>query len=526
VATSLRIFLSYVFNEHSKNAADAFQEVASNLGCTVVTGTPPAADPPHDVVRSRIFSCDCFAALMMPRGPNQDTSAWISNEIGMAYAIDMPLLICKENAVVETGMAALATSYLSFDKNDLDTFKTSLKTLLSQVRHDPRIRRNESLSGITTTFIKRAIEGHKTAGRTPVAVLDELSKTIEAVSTRIPAKNNWLRVRSNNEIVREVFARLNSFEALESKLTIATDKKSTMAQAFVELHGDDLGKFDEVFFESGSTIAELARQLAPKLPKADSTRSTPRVKTNNAFAYLYLWLCENVMCEPVPDGPPDNKYGGMYGALTNRKRAPDYKSPLSDYDKVGLELVRATSAKIFSSPKRARTLVLGAASGLQLSDKITAIYPREVLNGIEQPARPYTNQEILRQLQKNCRGFHVGGYENHLFKRALTMTGAPTIVFIHDTKIDCPIEVGRCHFVSDADLKWASFSRDYPLSVWIACENRTYKHVQSQLASNLRTGGWVSYVYNESSNTPVVIAHNQAYRTACEAAKVRPFSRL
>jgi hypothetical protein len=527
VPNSLRIFLSYVFNDESKNAADAFQEVAQKVGCTVVTGAPPSAHPPPDVVRSRIFSSDCFAAIMMSTGSSDKTSAWLSNEIGMAYALDMPLLIFKETAVADVGLASLATSYLSFDKNDLNTFKASLKTWLLQVRHDPKLRRNESLSGITNNFIQRSLEGRKTTGTHSAAILDQFSKTVEAMSTRIPQQSNWLRVRSNNDIVREVFARLNSFEALESKLTIATAKKAAMARAFVEVHGDDMGKFEEIFLESGSTIAELARLLANKLPTADwPTRSKPRVKTNNAFAYLYLWLCANVMCEPVPDGPPDTTYGGMYGALTKRMRAPDYKSPLSDYDKAGLEIVRSMAAKIFSIPKRDRTLILGAASGLQTSDRIDAIHPRRHPDGTEQASEPYTNSEILKQLKKNCRGFHVGGYENHLFKRSLYLTGAPTVVFIHDTKLNCPIEVSRCHFVSDADLPWSSFARDYPLSLWIACERRTYKGVQADLAAHLRSGGWVSYVYNEASDTPIVIAHNKRFRKSCEIAGVRPFSRL
>lgn len=528
MAASLRIFLSYVFANESKNAVDAFQEVALKLGCTVVTGAPPAAKSPPQEVRSRLFSCDCFAALMMPTGAGDRTSAWISNEIGMAYALDMPLLIFKETGVADLGLAAVASSYSSFDKNDLQTFKASLSSWLQQVKADPKVQRNESLSGITNNFIQRALEGRK--GTTPgqAKLLEDFSGAVEAISRRIPQQSNWLRLRSSNDIVRKVLDRLNGFEALESKLTVATAKKAAMARAFVDVHGDDMHKYDEIFLESGSTIAELAQLLAVKLPTANlsTVRSKPRVRTNNAFAYLYLWLCANVMCEPVPDGPPDATYGGMYGDLTDRKRAPDYKSPLSDYDKEGLDIVRSMASRLFTTSDRNRSLILGAASGLQLSDKIIAVHPRKRPDGTEQEPRPYDNPEILRQLRQGCRGFHVGGYENHLFKRVLNLTRAPTIVFLHDAKLNCPIEVSRCHFVSDRDLPWARFARSYPLSLWIACERATYKRVQADLAASLRQGDWVSYVYGEANETPIVIAHNRKFRRHCAELGVRPFSRI
>ena len=98
-----RIFLSYSFAECNRNVADAFREVAEVELFEVVTGEPPGATTPQALVRVRILSCDCFAALMTADRSGMAT-AWVYNEIGMAFMLGMPLLICKEQAVEDPGL--------------------------------------------------------------------------------------------------------------------------------------------------------------------------------------------------------------------------------------------------------------------------------------------------------------------------------------------------------------------------------------------------------------------------------------
>jgi hypothetical protein len=321
---------------------------------------------------------------------------------------------------------------------------------------------------------------------------------------------------------------LNSFEGLEPKLSIAKEKKQIMAHAFAQLHGDDITKYKEIFLESGSTVAEIARELSSTLPKTAGLhgKNTPRVMTNNALAYLYLWLCAGVMCEPAPEGPPDPRYGGMYGPLTGRSRKPDYKAPLSEYDPGGKNIVETMSLQLFGNTDKKKSLILAAASGLQLSNEINAVFPiEEGQMKSRMPERQYTDPAILNQLQNNCRGFHVGSYENHLFKRVLYSSEIPMIVFIHDSKIDCPIEVGRCHFMFDSDMPWDTFLKDRPLSIWVACDKSTCETIYKKASECLDKKAWITSVYAESTDFPIVISHNNIFRDASKEIGIQPYSR-
>jgi hypothetical protein len=302
----------------------------------------------------------------------------------------------------------------------------------------------------------------------------------------------------------------------------ATERKKAMAEAFDQIHGEDIQeRFAKVFIESGSTILYIAKQLAHRLPTRATVgnhRPSPAVLTNNALAYVYLWMCENVMCAPKPEGPPDDKYGGMYGSLTHRERMPDYNMPPLDvYDGEALEMIEDMSRDIFGDPKEnTKTLILGAASGLQLTDQIQAI-------DWKTKESVYGNEELMSNVC-NCRGFHVGSYRNMLFKRCLYLAKAPMIVFIHDDKVDSEIEVGKCHFIFDKEVTWDSFVQEHPLSLWIACTNRSVKELLDKCRSNLIGGGWVFSKYGGASKYPIVVGHNEQFRSACSQVGVIPYS--
>jgi hypothetical protein len=334
--------------------------------------------------------------------------------------------------------------------------------------------------------------------------------------------SDYLQVYVQNEIVRDIVERLGQFGKVESRLAMATRRKKAMALAFDQIHGDDIEKkFSKVFIESGSTVLYIAKQLAPRLPTkapGGDRGPSPTVLTNNALAYAYLWMCKNVMCHPEPEGPPDDKYGGMYGPLTHRDRSPDYPMPALDiYDRESAKLIEGMSRKILGKPEEdAKPLILGAASGLQLTDAITAV---DYENGNQ-----ICGESKLMETICTCRGLHVGSYRNMLFKRCLYLTEAPTIIFIHDDKIDSKIEVGKCHFIFDEKFTWASFVRDHPLSLWIACTQESADGVLEKCRSSLLAGGWKFSKYAAQSENPILIGHNERFRVACEQAKVNPYS--
>jgi hypothetical protein len=153
-----RVFLSYAFGKDNKNVVDVFREVATAEKFELVTGDPPAPQTPPELVRSRILGCNLFAALLTNHGNSKKTSAWVSNEIGMAYAIYLPLLICKEASVEDLGLAAMASSYLVFDRNDLQSFRESLRTFLRKAKVE-QAQTPANLGGFIQTLTEEALAG-------------------------------------------------------------------------------------------------------------------------------------------------------------------------------------------------------------------------------------------------------------------------------------------------------------------------------------------------------------------------------
>ncbi len=324
---------------------------------------------------------------------------------------------------------------------------------------------------------------------------------------------NILRVSASNEIVKETIQRLGQFKFVDPRLSIAKEKKLALARAFKQLHGEHIGnQWRKVFIESGSTLAYVAKELAPQLLKMGA-RPERRIITNNALAYLYLWLCAGVLCHPEPEGPPDNKYGGMFGALTARDRSPDYRQPaLECYDPEAVELIQQMSIDVFGEPEdNTRSILLGTASALQLSKDVKTEGGAVAPLGLSE-----------------CRGFHGGSYENRLFKRCMYLSKIPAYIFMHDEKINWPVNPGFCHFLCDSGYPWNTFIANYPLSLWIACETNTVDKVLREARNGLSAGDWklATYelaTYGKATSTPIVMATNNAFRKACDAIGVKPF---
>lgn len=323
---------------------------------------------------------------------------------------------------------------------------------------------------------------------------------------------------TKHELFRTIVERLGKFETIESRLSKAYDLKDSLANGFDNRHGADIEKCEMVFIESGSTLLFLTKYLAKRLPKKSSLRGThptPLVLTNNALAYINLWLCEKVLCQPQPEGPPDEKYGGMYGPLADLQQAPNYTlPPLAKSDPVACKIIKELCCEIFGSNiQNQKSIILGAMSGLQLSEKINPIDPIT--------KEPWENLDLLENL-KSCRGFHVGSYQNRLFKRTLYSSGIPTIVFMHDEKIDCPIEVGKCHFIFDRGYPWEKYVTDSPLSIWIGTSSESVDAVFEKCKIGLpaHKGGWNFEIYRNGEKWPIIIGHNKKFREACKKMEI------
>lgn len=319
-----------------------------------------------------------------------------------------------------------------------------------------------------------------------------------------------LRIASRNEFIVDIVEQLKSFEKLYKRCAEHPDEKRELARFFKQRYLDRIVRHKvTLFFESGSTIAYLAKELGVALRDGVSIDSRGRpsiqISTNNALVYLQLWLRSRVPCTLFPWSPPgDETYGATYGGLEEiGDQDPDYSLPPLD------DVAQGEITKLLELPYTLQTLnkpalLLGAASGLQLSGDLKLVFDREL--------DPQTRENKRQQLE-DCRGPHVGSYHNKVFKRFMYKTGIPIIIFLTGDKIDCKIEVGKCHFILDRELSWEQFCRDHAVAFCVGCtQSDERKH-----ADAFRALGFHILEGTGARPTLAFIARNQQFINTFES---------
>jgi hypothetical protein len=323
-----------------------------------------------------------------------------------------------------------------------------------------------------------------------------------------------LQSASRNEFVLNIVKELTGFKKLDSRVSgEEPEKKRALASYFREEYLDRLLIHQvSLFFESGSTVAYVAKELLEPLSRAISTREHRKpsieLSTNNVLAYLLLWLSAKLPCTLFPWGPPEDTYGASFGSLADRTSlSPDYT--LAKLDKAAKEEI----ANLLSSPYtlgslRPPTLLLGATSGLQVSDDHKVTFKPED----EARLSDREKNEVRDQIRK-CFGPHVGSYHNKVFKRFMYATKLPLMIFIAGNKIDSEIVVGKCHFVLDSEFTWEGFYANHPLAFCVGCkqsERRDYVSMFEQLGFQCCPG-------NPYSGMTAIIARNKQFIDQFEA---------
>jgi len=299
-----------------------------------------------------------------------------------------------------------------------------------------------------------------------VAVADNLTSWDRPGFIREP-DDPVLLEGARNPFVGDLVAELRSFKKLYSRCSDQPEKKYGLSRFFAEQYLD-LIRSNKVslFFESGSTVAFLAKELSVFLSGevtiTDSGAPSIQMSTNNVLAYLLLWLKARIPCTMFPWSPPvETTYGAAYGGLEKKLAAlsPDYRQPPLNLTS-RQEIERLLAAPYTLTAMKRPTLLLGAASGLQLSGNQHLRFPHDL---------PEARKEELRAQLSQCFGPHVGSYHNKVFKRFMYATRLPLMIFLTGDKIDCPIEVGKCHFILDSELTWQKFYAEYPVAFCVGC---------------------------------------------------------
>lgn len=315
-----------------------------------------------------------------------------------------------------------------------------------------------------------------------------------------------------NEFIGAIVSQLRSFEKLYERLEEQKEKKRAAAEYFVECYMDRiLTEKVSLFFESGSTVCFVAKAMSNALEKqvelaADGSPSI-QISTNNVLAYLLLWLNARIPCTKFPWSPPvETTYGAAYAGLeTLVSLSPDYALPKLD-ENAWREISRLASMPFTLTSMKRPTLLLGAASGLQLSPEPTLVFADKTL--------PQSRMDELRDQLRQCFGPHVGSYHNRIFKRFMYATRLPIVVFMTSDKINAPIDVGRCHFILDREFTWDRFVADHPVAFCIgsdSADKSTYVKMFEQLGFQIRD-------QNNAASVSAFIARNEAFMQSFEQA--------
>jgi hypothetical protein len=283
--------------------------------------------------------------------------------------------------------------------------------------------------------------------------------------------NSVLTGASGNQFIIDIVEQLRSFTKLDKRVLNEAEKKHEVSVFFRTHYLDRIVNHKVgLFLESGSTLAYVAKEMSETLShvvKIKEGKANIQISTNNVLAYLELWLKAKIPCTSFPWSPPKElTYGALYGGLDKiEEQSPKYDG--SGMDDAALNEIDRLDQAFFSlkslNSTRHPGLLLATASGLQLSDDHNLLFKE----GIDEET-----QKLLTAQLSACFGPHVGSYRNKVFKRYMYSTGMPLIVFITEDKIDCPIEVGKCHFILDQDLTWKDFTSDYPVAFIVGCSQR------------------------------------------------------
>lgn len=504
VTRKYQIFISSTFQDLGEYRKSAILGItkAGHMPVALENFTP-STDTKKNVIRETLNSCQFYVIILGARygsvakdDPRGRGYVEIELDIAISNKCRILAFVMDQNKVLEFRKT---DEFLKSDElrnvSKYESLKEKLTEGIENIFYKPFDSPEDVENGLHAYFSRE----HTVPGY----ILEQSTNDAEI-----------LKMYARNEVLRDVFQRLTQFETVEPRLLDDAQKKEALGKAFADLYGDHIrDKYKRVFLESGSTITYVAKALVNYLPHSAQGDVPTEVITNNAFAYLYLWLNSEVFCRPVPSGPPDGKYGGMYGEIKGRSRIPTYDmSPLEHYDPDAIEMIIHLSKETFGEDGGKATLLLAAISGIQLTNQIDSVNHNGDLIEQDSPL----NEQLSR-----CRGFHVGSYENRLFKRSYYLTGYPSIVFVHDEKIDSKIVVGKCHFLCDSGYPWGKFIEEYPLSIWVACTNGTLQNISSKFINEFRgVGDWQFGVYGRGTPYPILIGRNASFEESCKNVNI------
>lgn len=429
-----------------------------------------------NVIEEKIADSDIFVVLIGARlgSPTDETSdslAFTEQEYEYALKYDLPIIaFMLRDADFKSERDKIQSEDKERQKeDDLRSFRDRVKKvnggsrIVGYFKYDDLSKLSEEYSRAVASSIAYLGRNGQKGGWIKGEEYDKLSNRIH-LDTSV----------SNNIFFRDLAHRLNRFERLSKRTTVAAELKTAAAayfwrRYFARLHDKDI---NAIFFESGSSIAYVSHEFISQVQLQSDwffeqrMNEKIRIHTNNVLTYLDF-LFQRSPWRPIdvrlyPYGPFSDDYGGTYGMLNFavQEAAPSPKDSLrTELPFHAQELVDNVTNEL-QKEYISKGLVLMTASGVDTRDDSEDV--------------PYP-------------GPHVGSYPNTLLKRSLLSLSCPKVIFLHPEKWGFDFRYNNCHSVCDRSFTWAEAKSASPMALVMAAESPGN---QTKLADSLSEQGF------------------------------------
>lgn len=154
-----KAFVSCSFDEIDKDVVNYFCNLISSFDFQIDVSNEGHPSPVQEKVKSSISISDCLIAICTKKNKIENseffkTSDWILNEIGMAFALNKPIVAFVEEGVKMEGFLPQVTSYKTFHRDTLKNNVTDIIQLLNNLENNLT---NISEIGLSISCIKNSI---------------------------------------------------------------------------------------------------------------------------------------------------------------------------------------------------------------------------------------------------------------------------------------------------------------------------------------------------------------------------------
>ena len=267
-----------------------------------------------------------------------------------------------------------------------------------------------------------------------------------------------LRQISENKFLDRELRRMREFSIVGKRVTIDRAAKERQATVFWEAMMGPIRRhgYNNLFFESGSTLAYVSEAFEDFVLKNDPEPGTWCVRTNNVFTLLQLLLYTDVDVRRFPPFAPDpeDKYGAIFPMKWHplQELAPDKPRKFHENEANEVEIMRKKLCGVGE-----KVLFLATASGWDLNHK-----------------------------EKHFRGPHVGSHPNMLFKRALFASEKPVVIFLTAEKLGDHFERRKCYPIFGLDQPLRAAIDDYPLALCVGFDQTAASPTRRDLKAKVR----------------------------------------